>query len=373
MEKLSLQRLVGKGYKDFWNFKGRYCVCKGSRGSKKSKTTALWHIFNMMKYKDANTLVVRKTERTLKDSCYADLKWAIHKLKVDNLWKCTVNPLEIVYTPTGQKILFRGFDDPLKITSITVSTGVKTIKTRAFYGCTNLTSIIIPNSVTTIGGKAFVGCSSWSGDVTIPNNVKRIDYQTFGDCSSLTSITLPDGVIAIETWAFGGCSSLTSINIPDDVTSIGYGAFYNCSSLTSINIPDGVTNIEYSTFFGCSSLSSIILPADVTSIGRFAFGDCSSLTSITCKAITPPAVESSAFSNNIAKDIPVYVPCESVADYQADAEWSYFTNIQCMPEKETAVDDIRTSTTNTQKIFRDGQLLIIHNDQIYDLRGTKAM
>ena len=121
--KLSLQKVVGKGYKDFWDFKGRFCVCKGSRGSKKSKTTALWHIVNMMKYPDANTLVVRKTERTLKDSCFADLKWAIHRLGVDVYWKTTVNPLEITYIPTGQKILFRGFDDALKLTSITVDKG----------------------------------------------------------------------------------------------------------------------------------------------------------------------------------------------------------------------------------------------------------
>lgn len=260
------------------------------------------------------------------------------------------------------------------LTSITLPDDLTTIGSNAFAFCENLTSINIPNNVTTIGGKAFVGCSSWSGNVTIPNNVKRIDYQTFGDCSSLTSITLPDGVIAIETWAFGGCSSLTSINIPDDVTSIGDGAFYNCSSLTSINIPDGVTNIEYSTFFGCSSLSSIILPAGVTSIGRFAFGDCSSLTSITCKAITPPAVESPALSNNISKDIPVYVPCESVADYQADAEWSYFTNIQCMPEDESAVDNVHSQSpmANCQKTIRNGQLIILRDGKTYNVMGMEV-
>lgn len=115
--------LVGQGYDDFWNFKGRFCVCKGSRGSKKSKTAALWHIAHMMMYPEANTLVVRKTERTLKDSCFADLKWAIHRLGVDNEWKCTTNPLEITRKSTGQKILFRGCDDALKLTSITVPYG----------------------------------------------------------------------------------------------------------------------------------------------------------------------------------------------------------------------------------------------------------
>lgn len=121
--KLKLPEIVGKGYKTFWKFKGRYKVVKGSRASKKSKTTALWLIYKMMEYPQANTLVVRKVFRTLKDSCYSDLKWAIRKFKVDDYWEFKESPLEITYKPTGQKILFRGFDDPLKITSISVSTG----------------------------------------------------------------------------------------------------------------------------------------------------------------------------------------------------------------------------------------------------------
>lgn len=120
---LSLNDIVGKGYKDFWNFKGRYRVCKGSRASKKSKTTALNLIYRIMKYPQANLLVVRKVFGTLKDSCYTDLRWAIRRFGVESLFECKLSPLEITYKPTGQKILFRGLDDPLKITSITVSVG----------------------------------------------------------------------------------------------------------------------------------------------------------------------------------------------------------------------------------------------------------
>ena len=122
-DKIYLPDVVGKGYKEFWNCKKRYRVCKGSRASKKSKTTALWYIYNIMKYKGANLLVVRKTYRTLKDSCYTELKWAIHRLGVDAFFSCTQSPLEITYLPTGQKVYFRGLDDPLKVTSITVDVG----------------------------------------------------------------------------------------------------------------------------------------------------------------------------------------------------------------------------------------------------------
>ena len=118
--------VIGGGYKDFLSFKGRYRVCKGSRASKKSKTTALNLIYRMMKYPDANALVVRKVYRTLKDSCFTELKWAINRIGVNDLWEIKESPLEMVYKNANgdkQKIYFRGLDDPLKVTSITVEHG----------------------------------------------------------------------------------------------------------------------------------------------------------------------------------------------------------------------------------------------------------
>lgn len=82
-EPISAKKARGDGYDEFWKTKKRYVVCKGSRASKKSKTTALWHIVKIMRHPGANALVVRKTERTLRDSCYADLKWAIQRLHVE--------------------------------------------------------------------------------------------------------------------------------------------------------------------------------------------------------------------------------------------------------------------------------------------------
>lgn len=122
-QKIYLPDVVGKGYKTFWNFKGRYRVVKGSRASKKSKTAALFYIKKLMEYPEANLLVIRKTYRTLKDSCFTELKWAIKRLGVDQWWDVKESPLEITYRPTGQKIYFRGLDDPLKVTSITVDVG----------------------------------------------------------------------------------------------------------------------------------------------------------------------------------------------------------------------------------------------------------
>lgn len=123
ISEIKLSEIIGGGYDDFWKCKKRYRVLKGGKGSKKSSTTALNFIYRLMKYKGSNLLVVRQVMNTHRDSTFAQLEWAQEKLGVTHLWKNTVSPLEMVYLPTGQKIIFRGFDDVLKLASATVSTG----------------------------------------------------------------------------------------------------------------------------------------------------------------------------------------------------------------------------------------------------------
>lgn len=120
---ISIKELIGKGYGDFWTCRKRYRVLKGSRASKKSKTAALDRIVRIVQFPMANILCVRRYSNTLRDSMFADCKWAISRLGLDAYFNCTVSPMEITYKPTGQKILFRGLDDGLKITSITVPYG----------------------------------------------------------------------------------------------------------------------------------------------------------------------------------------------------------------------------------------------------------
>lgn len=120
---VSLPALVGGGYGAYWYSTKRYRVCKGGKGSKKSKTTALNFIYRLMRYPDANLLVIRQVMDTHRNSTFADLRWAIRQLRVEEYWKCTANPMQLTYRPTGQKILFRGFDDVFKLASITVDRG----------------------------------------------------------------------------------------------------------------------------------------------------------------------------------------------------------------------------------------------------------
>lgn len=120
---IKANELVSPAYKDLFTSKERYIVYKGSRGSGKSAGIALSIIYKIITEPYVNWLVIRQFQTTHKDSTFANIKWAVHTLGLDQLFKFTVSPLQVTYKPTGQKIYFRGNDDPLKITSIKADVG----------------------------------------------------------------------------------------------------------------------------------------------------------------------------------------------------------------------------------------------------------
>lgn len=124
MKPINISEVIGSGYNQFWHTKCFYRVVKGSRGSKKSKTTALDCILKLVRYPWSNILVLRRYSNTNRQSTYTDLKWAINRLGLTALFSYNESLPELKYKPTGQKIIFRGLDDELKITSISVDTGI---------------------------------------------------------------------------------------------------------------------------------------------------------------------------------------------------------------------------------------------------------
>lgn len=122
--KLTQLQLVGKEYKKFMLCRKRYLVLKGSRASKKSKNTALRWIQLLYEFPLSNLLVVRKYAALLKQSCRADLIWAIKRLGVERDWNIPKGEMTLTRKSTGQVILFRGASEPDSIASITVEQGV---------------------------------------------------------------------------------------------------------------------------------------------------------------------------------------------------------------------------------------------------------
>ena len=165
------------------------------------------------------------------------------------------------------------------IQSVVIESGVTSICSGAFHGCTVLTSVTIPGSVTDIGGSAFEGCTGLTR-VVLPHGVTSIGMYAFDRCSALTDVTIPNSVTMIGDGAFYGCTGLANVTIPDGVTSIGDYTFEDCSSLTSVTIPDSVTSIGYRAFYTCKALTSVTIPGGVTKIGDNAFYGCNALTDI---------------------------------------------------------------------------------------------
>src|SRR5699024_9549859 len=103
------QAIRNKEYTHYW--------LAGGRASTKSSFISIEIPLGMMKDPNANAVVLRKVSNTLKDSVFNQLIWALDKLGVSEYWQVNKSPLELIYKPFGNRILFRGSDDPQKLKS----------------------------------------------------------------------------------------------------------------------------------------------------------------------------------------------------------------------------------------------------------------
>ena len=95
----------------------------GGRGSTKSSFISLEIPLGMMQDPQANAIAMRKVGRFLEESVFQQLIWAINALGVADKWKIRYSPLSLTYIPFGNKIIFRGADDPQKIKSVKLANG----------------------------------------------------------------------------------------------------------------------------------------------------------------------------------------------------------------------------------------------------------
>lgn len=95
-----------------------YLLTAGGRGSTKSSSDSLIIVSELERDPYACALILRKVGNTLRGSVFEQMQWAIDTLGVDDHWEATVAPMEMTNTRTGQKIIFRGLDEPKKIKSI---------------------------------------------------------------------------------------------------------------------------------------------------------------------------------------------------------------------------------------------------------------
>ncbi len=252
----------------------------------------------------------------------------------------------------------------------------------------NLTWTLTCDSVLTISGTGAM----WSGEV-------NLGWRQY--LSRIRTVILPDRLSAIAPEAFYNCVNLQSVNVPNSVHAIGHKAFVGCESLTepvynatifafmprnycgAYSIPEGIVSVAAYAFNcvaseECIGVTEITIPSSVERCGVSALG-MPFLQKMTCYAVTPPTCDSTTFScffEDIGvavltnRSIPVYVPAESVAAYQAAEVWKEFLNILPIEEtvepKDSIYDVVYLDQTGLQL---DAEAVTLHLPDAPEIEG----
>ena len=227
-------------------------------------------------------------------------------------------------------------DKNTEITELVIPYDVTNISSSAFSGCSGLTSVTIPNSVTNIGEDAFSGCSGLTS-VRFENSKDNTpivleNNKVFSDCP-LDEVYI-GRKLSYTTTSSAGYSpfyrntTLRSVKFTDKETEISDYEFYGCTNLTDVSMGDGVKSIGAYAFSGCSSLEHFTCGRQLKSIGKEAFSDCTSMTKFRTRAAVPPTCGAQALDDINKWECTLYVPTESIDDYQAADQWKNFFFIE---------------------------------------------
>ncbi|ERJ99812.1 leucine rich repeat protein, partial [Treponema socranskii subsp. socranskii VPI DR56BR1116 = ATCC 35536] len=158
---------------------------------------------------------------------------------------------------------------------------------------------------------------------TVPSSVRVLGDHSFYYSEKLTSIVLQPGLTTVEDHALHYCQNLQTVSIPSTLTSIGSN-FLAFSKVEHVKIPEGVTKVGFQFLDSCSELKTVELPASLTTTDGLFCGRCPKLQSVTCKAATPPPLESDAFENVVLSGVTLKVPAISVSAYENAPIWKDF-------------------------------------------------
>lgn len=166
----------------------------GGRGSLKSSTVSIIVPLLLVANPGTHALVLRKVANTIRDSVYAQYIWAIGELGMAAYWEAKVSPMELIYKPTSQKIMFRGADDPMKIKSIKVPFGYIAVthfeEKDQFAGRAEIRNIL---QSTMRGGSVFWNFESYNPPISRDNWANKDSLEERADrlCHKSTYLQAP--------------------------------------------------------------------------------------------------------------------------------------------------------------------------------------
>ena len=233
-----------------------------------------------------------------------------------------------------------------QVRSYTFGSNVTAIGDHALDGCSGMTQVSLPQTLVSVGQDAFKNCTGlervnitnlnkWCqiGFYNADSNPLTYAHHLYVNGDLITQLTV---INPIKRYVFSGCTDLTSVTIDRDVQSVANYAFLNCPNLSSVTINSNAvaittytSNDNFKSRFG-SQVTNYTLASHLYVIGAYAFYGYDGLQTIHCLAETPPTIRNNVF-DDVPTDIPVYVPCNTTATYQATNGWDYFTNITEIP------------------------------------------
>lgn len=242
--------------------------------------------------------------------------------------------LNKIYFPLHMKSIGNfAFANCTALDEVKFPSTLETIGDGAFYNGGSLSKLVVPNSVTSIGQGAFDRQPLQS--ITLGSGIKTIKKNAFARNYALKSISLSEGLEEIESGAFHveeyEDSNISSVVLPTTLTKIGENAFGNCN-IQELVIPDGVTSLPAGS---CGKPSTLTIGKDIKEINANAFG-FDNLITFRLMATMPPTLNEAFPLNNDQNDrLTLVVNQDRKKYYQTNARWKQIDNI--VEESETDV------------------------------------
>lgn len=180
------RELKAEKYDEYW--------LKGGRGSTKSTFISVEILLGILKDPNANAVVFRRYQNELRDTVYGQFEWTITKMGIAHLFKFQISPMQIIYLPNGQKIVFKAADNPRKLKSINLGRGyvkyawfeevdqfasmeeIRNILQSLFRGEGNRKRIVFFSYNPPKSGRAWV-----NREAKIPKPGRRVHHSTYLD------------------------------------------------------------------------------------------------------------------------------------------------------------------------------------------------
>ena len=299
--------------------------------------------------------------------------------------------------------------------------GLTSIGEYAFNGAKSIKEVVLPQSLVRLEQYSFIECRSIH-TFTIGPNLSLIAQHALNSCYSLTNLYVPDNVTEIRYNAFNmipnvsysegredrpdagartvngiveepmvydpvdqtklsACSAFAKgyIKVKDGVKVLGSYALYNCIAITTVELPNSVEKVEGYALYHCDAAETLIIGNGLKETDMYSFS-MKNLKNVVCMAVTPPDLGMNSFYDTNVGAAFLYVPDESVDAYKEAPQWKNFGSIIPLSQIPDGIIDggdgldqvSHHQSAITNKVIRDGQVLILRGDNTYTLTGQEV-